>query len=68
MKENMGNKEVFNRNEAARFLGVSVSYIERLMREKRIPYSKINGRVFFLKKDLIKWIEKKRVVKPNNDI
>ena len=68
MNENIPEKEVLNKKEASKFLSISVPFIEKLMREKKIPYSKINSKVLFLKKDLITWVEKKRVVKPNNDI
>jgi len=31
------------------------------MKKKAIPFSKINGKVLFQKKDLIKWLESKKV-------
>lgn len=60
--------EVLSKKEVAKFLKISISNLSKLMKEKKIPYSKINGRVLFLKKDLIKWLEKKRVVTPDNDV
>ena len=54
-------REVMNKKEAAEFLRISVSSLERLIREKKIPYSKTNGRVLFLKKDLLKFVESKKV-------
>jgi len=59
-------KEVFDKKDAARFLSISVSFLEKLMREKKIPYSKINSKVVFLKEDLINWLKSKRVVDPND--
>jgi len=49
-----------NKKEAADFLRISLATIKRLMKEKKIPYSKINGRVLFLKEELIKWVKSKR--------
>ncbi len=53
--------EILSKKEAAKFLKISVSNLSRLMKEKKIPYSKVNGRVLFLKEDLIKWVKSKRV-------
>ena len=66
MKGNEGQKEVFSRKEAARFLSVSISFLEKLMREKKIPYSKINGKVLFMREDLIEWLKQNRVVSPRD--
>lgn len=55
------NDEILGKKEAAKFLKISVSNLSRLMKEKKIPYSKVNGRVLFLKEDLIKWVKSKRV-------
>ena len=53
--------DVLTKKEASRYLKISISTLDRLMKTKDIPYSKINGRVLFLKKDLIQWIESKKV-------
>jgi len=53
--------DVLTKKEASRYLKISISTLDRLMKTKDIPYSKINGRVLFLKRDLIKWIESKKV-------
>lgn len=53
--------EILNKKEAAEFLRISISNLERLMKEKKIPHSKINGRVLFLKEDLLKWVKSKRI-------
>jgi predicted DNA-binding transcriptional regulator AlpA len=55
------NDEVLNKKEAAQFLKMSIANLSRLMKEKRIPYSKVNGRVLFLKNNLIKWLKKHEV-------
>lgn len=66
MENNRNNKVVMNREGAAKFLSISVSFLDKLMAERKIPFSKINNKVLFLKEDLIKWVKNKRVVKPNN--
>jgi excisionase family DNA binding protein len=53
--------EILTKKEAAKYLRMSVSTLDRLMRNRSIPYSKINGKVLFQKKDLIKWLESKKV-------
>ena len=53
--------DVLTKKEAAKYLKISISTLDRLMKEKKIPYSKINGRVLFLKEDLLKWVKSKRV-------
>jgi len=55
------NNDILTKKEAAQFLKISISTLDRLMVEKNIPYSKINRRVLFLKEDLIKWVKSKRV-------
>ena len=53
--------DILSKKEATRYLKISMATLDRLMKEKKIPYSKINGRVLFLKDDLIKWVKSKRV-------
>lgn len=55
------NDDILTKKEVAKYLKISIATINRLMKEKKIPYSKINGRVLFLKKRLIQWIESKKV-------
>ena len=55
------NDEVMTKKEAAAFLKLSVGTIDRLMRERKIPFSKINGKVLFQKKDLLEVLEKRKV-------
>ncbi len=57
----MTNDDIMNRKEAAKYLKISTSTLDRLVKERSIPFSKINGRVLFLKEDLIKWVKSKRV-------
>ena len=55
------NDEILSKKEAEQFLKISVSTMNRLMKKKAIPFSKINGKVLFQKKNLIKWLESKKV-------
>jgi len=58
------DREIMSKKEAAEFLRISISTLERLMRENKIPYAKINKtrrKVLFLKEDLISWVKRKRV-------
>jgi len=52
--------EIMTKKEAAKFLKLSVSTIDRLMKKRDIPFSKINGKVLFQKKDLVAWLESKK--------
>jgi excisionase family DNA binding protein len=64
------DREVLDKKQAARFLGISMPYLEKLMRTRRIPYSKIDGRkgrVLFLKADLIEWVKQHRVKGPETE-
>ena len=53
--------EVLDKKGVAKFLKMSISNIDRLIQKKEIPHSKIGKRVLFLKKNLIQWLERKRV-------
>jgi len=61
----MDFREVLNKKDAAKFLSVSESFLNKLVAEKGVPYIKLKGRILFLRKDLLEWLEGKRVVKPN---
>ena len=55
-------KEVFTKTEAAEFLNISVSALERLaFRKNEIAYSKPAKRAVFLRADLLKFLEKRRI-------
>ena len=48
--------------EAAKFLGIKVSYLHKLMMRRVIPYYKPNGKLcFFAKEDLDAWLKRVRV-------
>jgi len=45
--------------ELAEILPYSVSYLRRLVFDKKIPYYKMNRNVFFDKDEIEKWLEDK---------
>ena len=53
--------EILTKKEAAEFLRISIATINRLMKKRKIPFSKINGKVLFQRKDLIDCLERKKV-------
>lgn len=59
--------DVLNKEEAVEYLKISRAKLDTLIRDKRIPYLKVDNRVLFLKGDLFRWLKKKRVVNPNNN-
>jgi len=50
------DRVIMNVPEASDFLRVSESIIRRLIKEKRIPFHKIEGRYLFYKLKLEEWI------------
>jgi excisionase family DNA binding protein len=48
--------------EAARFLKVSESVVRRLIRERRIPFFKIEGRYLFYRPVLEEWMRSLTIV------
>lgn len=58
-------KGTFTVEDAARYLGITVSHLYKLVRKYDIPHSRpTNGRIFFNKEDLDKWIKSRMIVKP----
>lgn len=56
------HKEVLTLDEAARYMGISKSYLYRLTHERRIPHSKPAGKmVFFRRDELEAWLQQNRV-------
>jgi len=52
--------EFLTLREAASFLKISVSTLNRVMREGNMPSYKIGGRRLFDKTELIEWVKKHR--------
>jgi excisionase family DNA binding protein len=55
------NDEILTKKEAAKYIKISVATIDRLMASRAIPFSKINGRVLFIRELLFKWVKSKSV-------
>ena len=54
--------ELLNTAQAAEYLGMKKSYLQKLMMNKVIPYYKPNGKLcYFDKSDLDKWLRRIRI-------
>lgn len=51
-------KEIVGVNELATYLGISVSGVRKLVREKRIPYFKVLSCIKFDLNKINEWLEK----------
>lgn len=56
-EEKSDMKRVLDSMEAAQYLGISYWLIRKLVREKKIPYYKIESKTLFTKEILDKYIE-----------
>lgn len=54
-------KEVLDAAEMALYLGMSESFVRRLVRENRIPFNKIGGRVVFFLPVVREWLTKNAI-------
>ena len=57
LNENTKEKRVLGSVEAAEYLGISYWLIRKLVREKKIPYYKIESKTLFTKEILDKYIQ-----------
>ena len=57
LNENTKEKRVLDSVEAAEYLGISYWLIRKLIREKKIPYYKIESKTLFTKEILDKYIQ-----------
>lgn len=57
LNENTKEKRVLDSVEAAEYLGISYWLIRKLVREKKIPYYKIESKTIFTKEILDKYIQ-----------
>lgn len=56
------SKEVLTADEAARYMGVSKSYLYKLTMQKKVPFSKPLGKVcYFNRMELEAWLMSNRV-------
>jgi excisionase family DNA binding protein len=54
-------KIVMDTPEVADCVGVCQSKIRQWIREKRIPYIRLDGRIVFLTTEIIEWLKSKQV-------
>ena len=54
-------KDLMTKAEMLEYLRISKGTLDKLMREKGIPFLKLGKRVLFKKSDIDKWLESKRV-------
>ena len=57
LNQNTKEKRVLDSVEAAEYLGISYWLIRKLVREKKIPYYKIESKTLFTKEILDKYIQ-----------
>ena len=57
LNSNAKEKRVLDSVEAAQYLGISYWLIRKLVREKKIPYYKIESKTLFTKEILDKYIQ-----------
>lgn len=56
-------KEVLTSDEAARYLGISKSYLYKLTMERKIPHFKPMGKMcYFNRQELEQWLQTNRVM------
>jgi len=56
-------KQLMVADEAAKFLSLSKASIYRLVSERKIPFHKTGGKLYFLENELINWIKSGRKVR-----
>ena len=48
--------EFISRKQFASFLGVSLSTVDRLLKNREVPHLKIRGKILFTKEKLAAWL------------
>lgn len=54
--------------EAAEFLSVTERAVNKMVRERQIPYYERHGKIYFFEKELLEWIRKSRVATFDEEI
>jgi DNA binding domain, excisionase family len=58
----IGAKDVLTSEEAAKYMGVSMSYLYKLTAEQRVPHYKPNGKImYFNRRELEQWLQSNRI-------
>lgn len=59
----MEDNEILNIKELSLLLNISISKIRQLIYDDEIPFYTIGNRYYFIKKNIIQWIEEKQQVR-----
>jgi excisionase family DNA binding protein len=62
-----GNSELFTREEGASFVGISVSYLDKLWERRELRRVKIGRRVYYTKSELERFIKDHQQLKGGNN-
>jgi len=57
--------QILNKKKAAEFCQISMVTLNRWIKERKISFLKVNGRVLFLKSELVKDLERFKVPAEN---
>jgi len=52
---------LLSKKQAAEYLNISIGTLEKLMREKELPYIKLERKVLFRKSDIDKFLEDRTI-------
>ena len=61
------DKETYSHKEAAEFLGVSTSYLEKLKSNYLIKFCRLGGKIVYRKTHLLEYLDRVTVRGPEND-
>lgn len=62
MADTINTKEVLTSAEAAKYMGITMSYLYKLTMRKEIPHYKPMGKmVYFNREELVQWLQSNRV-------
>jgi len=50
-------KEVLSKKKTAEFLGISLPTLTLWMKNQKIPFHKVERRVFFIKEEIMDWVK-----------
>lgn len=68
LKARQPAKEIMNHAECADYLGCGKTFVYNLRAEYKIPFSKVLGRIFFVKKNIDRWLEDCTVLSAANEV
>jgi excisionase family DNA binding protein len=57
-------RTIMSKSEAAEFLDIPISALEKLVKEEKIPFTRISKtgkKILFKKGELLKWVRSKKI-------